>query len=71
MGHFPRICPNLLTLQSFGIHVGRCGRHKAERAGPYLGRAVRQVVTTNCEESAEAIVPEKKTAGFGEGLNLI
>ena len=31
-----------------------------------------QVVTTNCEKSAEAIVPEKKKIGtFGEGQNLI
>ena len=60
---------------SFGIHVGKCGRHKAERACSYLGRsrrrAVWQVVTTNCEKSAEAIVPEKKIGTFGEGQNLI
>jgi len=30
-----------------------------------------QVVTTNCEKSAEAIVPEKKIGTFGEGQNLI
>ena len=29
-----------------------------------------QVVTTNCEKSAEAIVPEK-IGTFGEGQNLI
>jgi len=56
--------------------VGRCGRHKSERTCPYLGRsrrrAVRRVVTTNCEKSAEAIVPERKKIGtFGEGQNLI
>ena len=55
--------------------MGKCGRHKAERACSYLGRsrrrADRQVVTTNCEKSAEAIVPEKKIGTFGEGQNLI
>ena len=58
--------------------MGKCGRHKAERACSYLGRsrrrAERQVVTTNCEKSAEAIVPEKKKkkiGTFGEGQNLI
>ena len=55
--------------------MGKCGRHKAERACSYLGRSRRQVkrlvVTTNCEKSADAIVPEKKIGTFGEGQNLI
>ena len=55
--------------------MSKCGRHKAERTCSYLGRSRRQVkrlvVTTNCEKSAEAIVPEKKIGTFGEGQNLI
>ena len=55
--------------------MSKCGRHKAERACSYLGRSSRQVkrlvVTTNCEKSAEAIVPEKKIGTFGKGQNLI
>ena len=49
-----------------------------ERTCSYLGRSRRQVkrlvVTTNCEKSADAIVPEKKKiiiGTFGEGQNLI
>ena len=58
----PNSCTESLTVNMAGIRGKEC----VSTRGGLTGGGKKTVVTTNCEKSAEAIVPQKKV---GEGPN--